>query len=351
MTGIHRFPETPGPWSRALAGLFCSGSRVYHAAYDRGLRRPRRLPIPVVSVGNLTVGGTGKTPVTALLIAEAERRGLTPCVLTRGYGGTARSSELLGGRVNGQPATAAEVGDEALLLSRQFPGVPVLVGARRGANAEAYLARGGSADVMILDDGFQHRALARDADLVLVDARRPWGNGFTLPAGPLREPASALARASVVLVTGFTGPGRRPIPDDIARIMGSRPVFTAVSAIRGFRPLHSGDDLPDSRGLRVRAVVGIARPERFRDALESVGVEVAAWSVYPDHHPFNREDVRREETAAAKAGHVLVTTAKDAVRLELLTGSGWLVADYGMSVDPDSGALWDALLSRGSGGQ
>ena len=223
--------------ARPASLVYRAVSALHRAGYDRGWRRAERLPVPIVSVGNLEVGGTGKTPAVAALAQAALRAGLRPAILTRGYAGSGRAGVLRNGAwTSGGPnaatspdadaggdaatssrADAADAGDEPLLLSRALPSVPVVVGKRRAENARALLATGEPIDLFLLDDGFQHRALARDRDLVLLDARRPFANGRLLPAGPLREPPGALRRAHHILLTGAAPD--EPLDAGVARLL------------------------------------------------------------------------------------------------------------------------------------
>jgi tetraacyldisaccharide 4'-kinase len=351
--------------ARPASLVYRAASALHRAAYDRGWRRIERLPVPVVSVGNLEVGGTGKTPAVAALAQAALRAGLRPAILTRGYGGSGRSGVLRNGAwTSGTPgaatsksvdasgvATAGVAGDEPHLLSRALPSVPVVVGKRRAENARALLAAGERVDLFLLDDGFQHRALARQSDLVLLDARRPFGNGRLLPAGPLREPPSALRRAHHLLLTGASP--RESISDGVARLLDraapEAPRSRAWVEAGGLSSL--GDacaPAPELRGLSVHAVAAIARPERFRTSLEREGARVAKWSVFRDHHRFSADEARALERAAREEGHVLVTTAKDAVRLVPLQvpGSAWWV--FSIALEVEGG--WDALLAGLLGG-
>ena len=338
--------------------LYRAASGLHRECFDRGWRRAERLPVPVVSVGNLVVGGTGKTPAVAALAFAALRAGLRPAILTRGYGGSGEAGVLRdcvwsrgAGAWIGGDATAAGAGDEPRLLSRVLPSVPVVVGKRRAENARALLAAGERVDLFLLDDGFQHRVLARTSDLVLLDARRPFGNGRLLPAGPLREPPSVLRRAHHILLTG-TASDESP-DEDAARLLDAAapgvPRTRAWTQPRGLAGL--GDATmhpPELRGLAVHAVAGIARPERFRASLEREGARVEAWSVFRDHHRFTADEVRSLERTARDEGHVLVTTAKDAIRLAAHAdpGSPWWVLEIALEVEGG----WDALLARLLGG-
>ena len=318
---------------RTLSVLYGLGARGFHAAYDRGLARARRLPARVVSVGNLTTGGTGKTPAVRALAEAASALGLSPAVLTRGYGGR-QSGVLLDGRHGGEPARAEEFGDEAVLLSRWLPGVPVIVGKDRNGEAHRFAAGRGWPDLFLLDDGFQHRKLGRDHDVVIVDGSE--ATGRLLPAGPLREPPSALRRAHRLLVTSDAA----SLGSLLDRWAPGIPRTRAWIEARGVRVMGEARSAGSLTGLRVHGVAGIARPERFRELLVREGAVLAGWSAFPDHHPFRPEEVRRVESEAAQAGAQPITTAKDEVRLLGLASQAWLVLDAALGVEGG----WEAVL-------
>ena len=277
--------------------------------YDRGLLRQERLPCPVVSVGNLTVGGTGKTPTVILLAAMLRERGRRPAVLSRGYGGSTRAPVTIVS--DGQRILAGwrESGDEPVLLARALPGVPVLTGPRRILTGRVAVERFG-ADVLILDDAFQHRALFRDLDIVMLDAARPFGNGSLLPRGPLREPQGALSRAHLLIRTGGTQRADFPVLP--------LPAFRGVHQPRELVEAATGRTLPltELKGARVCAFAGIGSPEAFRQSLTTLGAEVVAFQAFPDHHPYTAADLEALRSRAGKCGAGrIVTTEKDGVRL------------------------------------
>jgi len=195
--------------------------RARNRLFDSGFLEQQRIGCPVISVGNLTVGGTGKTPMVILLAGMLKDRGLRPAVLSRGYGGKNRADVLVvsdGMRVLAGPD---EAGDEPVLIARRLGDVPVLAGPKRVITGRHALEHF-SVDAILLDDGFQHRYLHRDLDIVLLDSRQPLGNGFLLPRGPLREPPSALARAGVIAFTRSKGGDAEPIDERLSSILSGR---------------------------------------------------------------------------------------------------------------------------------
>jgi tetraacyldisaccharide 4'-kinase len=318
----------PLAWAlRGAAGLYAAGVRLRALAYDRGWATVHRLPAAVVSVGNLTVGGTGKTPTTlylARLLAGAGRR---PAILSRGYGGRhaagagRRGVPLVVGDGGPTPlATVEAAGDEPVVLARRA-GTPVVVCPDRVAAGRLAVERFG-ADTLVLDDGFQHRRLARDLDVVLVDARTGLGNGRLLPAGPLREGPGALARADVVLLTKPAKSGSRDrLPDAIRGLAPGAAVLTAgyrpvaLTPLAGGRPAGVAPGERPLAGRRVVALSGLADPASFHDLLVDLGAREVAPLPFPDHHRYGVGDHTRIAAAAA-AGDCLVTTEKDAVKLD-----------------------------------
>ena len=278
--------------------------------YDRGLFRQEKLPCPVISVGNLVVGGTGKTPMVILLAKLLREKGCSPAVLSRGYG--ARTKAPINTVSDGNRILIPwnEAGDEPVLIARSLQGVPVLTGPRRLLTGRAAIRHLG-ADILILDDAFQHRALYRDLDIVLIDAARPVGNGRLLPEGPLREPVKALCRAHILVRTG----GGRELEQP-------PPVFPETPSFRGFhRPLEivEGGRLTPAaslKGQKVCAFAGIGRPEAFRRSLNELDSEIVAFRPFPDHHPYSRADIDILRKLAAKTrAERIVTTEKDGIRL------------------------------------
>jgi tetraacyldisaccharide 4'-kinase len=295
--------------------------------YGRGVLRARTLPCPVVAIGNLTVGGTGKTPAVELAVRSLAGLGHRPAVVSRGYGRRSRGVQVVAD-VASIRLEPEEAGDEPFLLARRLPGVPVVVGADRWEAARVALD-GCGATAVVLDDGFQQRTLATSLDVVMARARRPWGNGRVLPAGPLREPLRALARADLVVATGSGDVSADEVGAAVARHAPHAPVLTAALEAVDCWEARRLARIPLAKlgGARVLAFAGIAAPSAFATTLRALGVaaEVVA---FPDHHWYTRDDVRALEARAAGAD-ALVTTEKDWVRLRGLLGVGmpvWVVS-------------------------
>lgn len=275
-----------------------------NADFDAQRRPATHVSVPVVSVGNISVGGTGKTPVVQAIVRLLQAQGLRPVIVMRGY---RRSSTGLLVVHDGTStrATVAEAGDEAYLHAVTL-GVPVVV-SKDKVEAATYAATSLPCDVIVVDDGFQHRALHRDLDVVLVD--RQTIAGSLLPAGRLREPLTSLSRADVVLCMGDVDPVVvLPFTTNSALALSC-----AVEA-RSARSI-ANDAIELDPGTDVVAVAGIARPERFLQTLERLGYRVADKVILPDHHRYTNKDVDRLCSLAQARNAVLVTTEKDLVKL------------------------------------
>jgi tetraacyldisaccharide 4'-kinase len=289
----------------ALEGLFRAGARLHRAAYDAGLRERVRLAARVISVGNLAVGGSGKTPVTAWLARELAARGHKAAVLSRGVGG--RRVREVNVVSDGERCLAvpADVGDEPLWIARRAAGVRVLAGTNRVALGLRAVALG--ADVLLLDDGFQHHRLARDVELVCLDARTGLGNGHVLPRGPLREPPARLARADALLLTRAErgAPDPPGLPAAVLR-------FRLEISPHALRDAATGESLPLEllRGLRCGIACAIARPDRLLAAVRRLGAEPLALRRFADHHLYRADEIRGLDRA-----HPWLTTEKDAVKI------------------------------------
>jgi len=289
--------RAPEFWRRdgAAARLLDPAGRLYGLAgrLRRRLVHPERAPLPVVCVGNLVVGGSGKTPAALAIGRRLLERGRRPHFLTRGYGGRA-SGPLM---VDPAHHDAAMVGDEALLLAGL---APTWVARERPAGARA--AAGAGAELLVMDDGLQNPALTKDLSLVVIDGEIGFGNGRLLPAGPLREPVhEGLARASAVIRIGDDRCGVRALlPDGMACLETD---------------LVAGPDAEAVRGRRVVAFAGISRPEKFFATLRGLGAEIVMARSFADHHRYRASQVEALLASAARHGAMPITTTKDHVRL------------------------------------
>ena len=315
-------------WERVtpVSALLYPLSLLYRAA--AGMRRaaaaPVRLRAPVIVVGNLTVGGTGKTPLVLWLAQLLKSRGYTPGIVSRGYGGRGRAPRrVLPG------SDPLDCGDEAVLVARRS-GCPVWVGVDRVAAGEALLASQPACNVVLSDDGLQHYRLARDVEICVVDAARGFGNGWLLPAGPLREAPSRLASVDAVVMNGGGAPHSSAvsIPAGTAR-------FAMTLEGREFRNLLNPRQLANAesfRGKRVHAIAGIGNPQRFFRHLRSLGLEFTAHP-FPDHHPYTASDL------AFTAAEAVLMTEKDAVKCQPYADKRQWVLRVDARVDPALGEL------------
>ncbi|KXV00511.1 tetraacyldisaccharide 4'-kinase [Gluconobacter potus] len=260
----------------------------------RRLRQPTfHASVPVLCCGNITTGGTGKTPLTLDLVHRLRDRGHHPHILSRGHGGRERGP--IG--VNPNRSTPRDVGDEPLLLAQS---APTWIGANRAETARLAISQG--ADCLVMDDGFQNPTLYQDVSVLVVDGATGFGNGCVLPAGPLREPvADALARAQAVVVMG----------DDRHNLIPTFPPHLLTAQAR----LVPGPEIRTLQGRRIVAFAGIGRPEKFFDMLRDAGVAPIRALPFPDHHFYTPRDIQRLEALSRESGTTLVTTAKDAVKL------------------------------------
>jgi tetraacyldisaccharide 4'-kinase len=280
--------------------------------------------VPVLSVGNISAGGTGKTPLVAWLARLMVIHNMRPAILSRGYG---RHREL-------------GVDDENLMLSRLAEGVPVVVDPVRVRGAER-AAREHDADVLILDDGFQHRRIQRDLDIVLIDALWPFGAEHLLPRGLLREPLSGLSRADVLLITrsSLVAPERLDEVKDRLRELAPRAVLASCRNVpSGLRtvggPGEAGGSVSRLSQGRWGAFCGIGNPEAFRATLEGTGCRLAFFRLYSDHERYTQDQVRSIQERARRAGcGAIVTTEKDAVKIERLLPADADVPLYALQVE------------------
>ncbi|MGQ0723562.1 MAG: tetraacyldisaccharide 4'-kinase [Candidatus Eiseniibacteriota bacterium] len=322
LRGLRRPGALPASCAVPASWLFALGVRIHQGLHDRGLLPRRRLgPMPVVSVGALTAGGAGKTPMTRWLAARLLERGHRPAILTRG------SRSAGGGEPRVVDAAEPDVrrdGDEPALLARTLPAVPVVVSPDRARGAA--LARDRGADIVLLDDGFQHRRLARDVDLVLWDRAAESSRGRLLPRGLLREPLAALRRADVLVLVdrGEGAPALPPGAPGSERVFWARLVPVARQLLAAGRAVH--------------ALSGIADAESFERSLIALGLRVTGATRFEDHHAFSAEEVREAAARAAREGaDFLAVTAKDHVRWPKDGGGLPVPAVLDVDVEVDAG--------------
>ncbi|MEO0472706.1 MAG: tetraacyldisaccharide 4'-kinase [Bacteroidota bacterium] len=299
-----------------LAGLFGLIIRFRNLAFDRGWFKRWQADIPVISVGNLTTGGTGKTPMTEWLIRHfsTEHPDLKIAYLSRGYGRKTRGYLL----VDAKEDTSGEVGDEALMIAAKWPKVAVAVCEKRALGIQK-LREAENVDLVILDDAFQHRSVRRDLDIVMIDAQRLPTADHLLPAGRLREPLSALKRADVLIVNKMMDVSRQAEIRTKFSHFG-KPVIFAQYQPDGIHAF-SGRKGSLGKGMRVALFSGIGNPAHFRAWVEQQGVEVVFEKRFRDHHTYRPKDL--QEVLSQKV-HCFLTTEKDAARLQ---GQSWFTLD------------------------
>jgi tetraacyldisaccharide 4'-kinase len=310
-------------WLRPFSPVYGSLMAARSFLYRNGIWKREKMAVPVISVGNLTMGGTGKTPVVQYIAGLLAEKGCKPAIISRGYGGKAK------GRINivsnGKTVflNAREAGDEPRFLAETLPGIPVLTGKVRIYPCRYAIEQLGC-DVLILDDGFQHLSIVRDIDLVLFNALTLAGNKRVFPGGPLREPFSALSRADAFLLTGalressdalrqFNGLLRRSAPD--------RPVFFSTYQASSCRKLHETATVPlGTMPTPLYGFCGIAEPERFRKSLEDCGIKLTGFSALRDHQQYSSELLEKIACSALESGAAaLITTEKDSVKIQALS--------------------------------
>ena len=337
--------------ARAVSVVWSASAKVHRAVATRSRAVRGRPACAVVSVGGPTVGGAGKTPAAAAVARGLHARGLRVVLASRGYGGKTRDPVTVVSDGRHVRAQAARTGDESLVLAAHAPGVPVLVGRDRVVVGHRAVS-GFDAEVLVLDDGFQHHGLARDFDLVCIDGVAGLGNGWVVPAGPLREPRSALRAADALLFVdgapGATGSDPKGVPGLAGVTTEDIPVFRGSRTPRALVPLGGGEPLPPAslEGQEVGLLAGIARPASLRRSVEALGAKVVAERFFPDHYAYAERDFagRRGQAALSPDIH-WVTTEKDAYKIVARWLEGVRVSVLRMELEietPD--ALTDRIL-------
>jgi tetraacyldisaccharide 4'-kinase len=301
---------------RLVSMFYSLGQRVRAGLYNRKIFKTRRLDCRVISIGNLTLGGTGKTPTVMRVADTLRRQGFKPAILSRGYGG--KSGEFVNVVNDGQHTLLSPemVGDEPVMMARRLKNIPVLTGRIRFETGKYAIEHLG-ANVLILDDGYQHLPLHRDLNILLCDATRPFGNGVVFPAGELREPLSAMDRADVICLTRCRG------DDSTGQVDGCNrkqvPVVKTGLRVQSVIELKSGEEMgiETIQHQTAAAFCGIAHPLDFFRTLEQVPVQIVNQSYFPDHHEYSADELQVIEDQAKQAGaKIMVITEKDAVKLK-----------------------------------
>ncbi len=300
---------------------FYGGLMILRAwCYRIGLCKRHRLPVPVISIGNLTLGGTGKTPLVMYVVRQLQANGMKPAIVSRGYGGTAKKRVNVVSDTKSILLDPIAAGDEPRLLAESLPNVPVLTGPKR-VEVGWYAIDKFQCDCIVLDDGFQHLAVERDLDLVLFSARTLVGDGWVFPGGLLREPLSSLKRAHGFVITGVDAATKKQA-DSFKRFLRAnfpdKPVFMG-----DFLPvcmMHSQKTktfaIDKAKGLYLYGFAGIANPASFRHTLQKENFKLVGFESFKDHYKYSHRDADRLiKTARGKKAQALVTTEKDFVKL------------------------------------
>lgn len=291
-----------------LSFLYGLVMRIRSSLYRAGLKSSYCASVPVISVGNMVIGGTGKTPMVDYLVRYISKLGVRCAVVSRGYGGNYRQDVARADTSDGAVRMAAvKYGDEPCLLARRNPGLPVYVARKRALGVQA--AERDGAQLILLDDGFQHLGVQRDLDIVLLDSRRPFDNGRLLPAGRLREPLSSLQRADLVILTRSGPKTANPLHYDVPVIRSAHQTEKCLTTL-------NGEVVPeaDYRGKRCLAFAGIARPDEFFQSLQAFGFSSVDEISLADHQEYS-QDVLKRLHGACNNYDLLITTEKDAVKL------------------------------------
>jgi tetraacyldisaccharide 4'-kinase len=334
-----------------LSLLYSAAVRLRLLAYRNGLLKAKSLPVFVVSIGNITAGGTGKTPFVAMLSDWAARNGLRTAILSRGYKGRSKRESLVVSDGHTLTASVYEAGDEPVLLAKRLPSTPVLISRQRYVIGDLAL-RLFNSQLLLLDDGFQHLSLHRDLDVLVIDTKRQFGNGSLLPLGPLREPLEGIKRADLIVLSRCN---KRHHGDELADFLKEhlpgKPILRSSHLPDQVKFPDTGQTYPPQilAGKKVVAFAGIAHPDDFLEMVTGLGAQVVEFKRYPDHHYFGNGDL---ETLALWNRRpdvdFLLTTEKDWVRIEGTIGDDLNIAVLTIKMEllEDSHVLFN-LIERG----
>jgi tetraacyldisaccharide 4'-kinase len=307
-----------------LGGLYGVVMRARRALYRSGRLHVFELGVPVISVGNLTMGGTGKTPLVEWIASELEQMGRRVCILTRGYGRHSSRTRVIVSNGSEILSDADRSGDEPLLLAERLKGLAAVICDTDRVSAATWAAENLESDVFVLDDGFQHLRVARDLNILTIDATNPWGNGKLLPAGILREPLAELTRAECIVITRADDPNlTAQLQREIAAQSTDCSVFCSRMRLSGLRSIQkevrSLVTAEEIKASPVAAFCGIGNPESFFSLLRRGGYQLGHTQVFRDHHSYTQNDIDSVVREAVTHGaQILLTTAKDEVKLRSL---------------------------------
>ncbi len=301
-----------------LSALYGAAVQTRNALYRRGSFKSHDIGVPVISIGNITVGGTGKTPLVEWIAKQLAQRGLRVCVLTRGYG-RQTTGRLIVSDAEAIRADVTQAGDEAFLLAEKLKGQAAIICDANRVGAARWAIENLRSEVFLLDDGFQHQRIARNLNIVTIDATNPWGNGELLPSGILREPRESLKRADcVVIARANQSQLVADLDSQITEICGDVPTFLSRINLADLHHLNSANQAnPDSP---VAAFCGIANPESFFAMLREAGYNLVHTQICRDHKRYTQADIERIIAhAKAHGAEALITTAKDAVKVRSMS--------------------------------
>jgi tetraacyldisaccharide 4'-kinase len=334
-----------------LSLLYSAAVKLRLLAYRKGLLKPKSLPAFVVSVGNITAGGTGKTPFVAMLSDWAAHNGFRTAILSRGYKGRSKRESLIVSDGQGLASSVYDAGDEPILLARKLPFTPVLISKDRYAIGDMAL-RLFNSELLLLDDGYQHLPLKRDLNVLLIDAKRRFGNGSLLPLGPLREPLEGIKRADLIVISRCSERDRGDELTELLReTVPGKPVLRSSHLPDQVRFPSTGEVHPPQilEGKNVIAFAGIAHPDDFLEMVQGLGSHVVEFKGYPDHHFFGDGDFKQLSSWNRRPEvDFLLTTEKDWVRIEETIGGNLNIAVLAIKIGllEESHVLFD-IIERG----